>query len=93
MADNSLKTDQTVSMGDWILTMILTGIPLVGIIMIFVWAFGGNTKPSKRNYARAALILAIIGIVLSILMSIVFGVFIAASAGSISDALSNLSYN
>jgi len=93
MADNSLKTDQTVSMGDWILTMILTGIPLVGIIMIFVWAFGGNAKPSKRNYARAALILAIIGIVLSILMSIVFGAIFAANVGSISDALSNLSYN
>ena len=92
MSDNSVSSE-TVSMGDWIVTMILTGIPIVGLIMILVWAFGGGAKPSKRNYARAALIMAIIGVVLSILSMILFGALFAASAGSLSDALSNISYN
>jgi len=88
MATNSVSTDQTVSLGDWILTMILSGIPLVGLIMLFVWAFGGGAKASKQNYARAVLILAIIGIILGVLSSILFaGIFTA-----IADNMQNISY-
>jgi len=88
MATNSVSTDQTVSLGDWILTMILSGIPLVGLIMLFVWAFGGGAKASKQNYARAVLILAIIGIILGVLSSILFaGIFTA-----IVDNMQNISY-
>jgi len=77
MADNSL--DPNVSTGDWILTFFLSAIPLVGIIMIFVWAFGGGAKISKRNYARAVLILALISIVLFI----IFGIIFATASSSI----------
>jgi len=69
--------------------MILTYIPLVGIIMLFVWAFGGGAKPSKRNYARALLIIAVVGFVLSIIFSIIFGAIIAAAFSSFSDTISS----
>jgi len=88
MATNSVSTDQTVSLGDWILTMILSGIPLVGLIMLFVWAFGGGAKVSKQNYARAVLILAIICIILGVLSSILFAGIFATFAGN----LQNISY-
>ena len=45
-----------VSTGDWVLTLFLTAIPIVGIIMLFVWGFGSGTNPSKANFAKAALI-------------------------------------
>ena len=64
----------TVSVGNWIGTFILSAIPLVGLILLFVWAFG-DTIPSKKNWARAALILAAIGIVLTVIWTIVFGSF------------------
>lgn len=51
-------------------TMIVFCIPLVNIIMLFVWAFSSNTNINRKNYCRAILILAVIGIVLSILMAI-----------------------
>ena len=35
--------------------------------MLFVWGFGSNTQPSKANWAKAALIMMGIGIVLSFL--------------------------
>lgn len=66
--------DAPVSVGDWFVTLLLTCIPIVGIIMIFVWAFGGGTNPSKKNWARATLIWALVGIVLSV----VFGASIVA---------------
>lgn len=93
MSDNSLQGNQTVSLGDWIGTMILTYIPLVGTIMLFVWAFGGGAKPSKRNYARASLIIAVVVFVLSIIFSIIFGAIFAAAFSSLADSMSSYSYS
>lgn len=72
MSDLSMNRDQTVSVGDWIVSSIITGIPIVGIVMLFVWAFGSDTKPSKKNWARAVLIVAAIGIVIYIVLALVF---------------------
>ena len=87
MSDNSVSSE-TVSMGEWIVTMILSSIPLIGLIMILVWAFGGGAKPSKKNYARAMIIMAIIGIVLGIISSILFAGIFAAIRDSISSSYS-----
>ena len=56
--------EEPMSVGEWILVMLITAIPCVNIIMLFVWAFGNGTKKSKTNWARATLILALIGAVI-----------------------------
>nr|NQU92859.1 hypothetical protein [Bacteroidota bacterium] len=61
--DEYLK--QPMSVGEWFVTILITAIPLVGIIMLFVWAFSGNTNVNKANWAKASLIWAIIGIVIA----------------------------
>ncbi|PYE50295.1 hypothetical protein HUB98_00700 [Paenibacillus barcinonensis] len=63
---------QPVSFGSWMLTLFLMMIPLVNLIMLFVWAFGGS-NPSKANYAKATLMWALIGIVIYIIL-IVLGI-------------------
>lgn len=67
--------NNTVTTGDWFLTMLITAIPLVGLIMLFVWAFGGGTNPSKQNWAKAALIWMLVSVVFGILF---FGAIFAA---------------
>ena len=62
-----------VSISDWFLTLFLTAIPLVGLILLFVWAFGSTTNPSKANWAKAALLWAAIGIVIYIIIFAIFG--------------------
>jgi len=62
-----------VSVGEWILTILLTAIPLIGFIMLFIWAFGGNTKPSKSNWAKATLIWFAVMIFIYVFIAIVFG--------------------
>ncbi|TAH65914.1 MAG: hypothetical protein EWM47_10690 [Anaerolineaceae bacterium] len=57
------------TLGDWVITLLLLAIPCVNIIMIFVWGFGSGVNTSKKNYARAVLIFMIIGIVFSLLLS------------------------
>jgi hypothetical protein len=41
---------------DWIITLLITYIPIVGFIMLFVWAFGSQENPNKANWAKATLI-------------------------------------
>ena len=36
-----------ISIGNWIISLILTMIPIVNIIMLFVWAFSNGTNPTK----------------------------------------------
>ena len=66
------QNNQIVKTGDWILTLLISAIPLIGIIMIFVWAFSGGTNPSKANWAKACIIWLAIGIVLTVIMFIFF---------------------
>ena len=63
------KVAPVMSVGAFLGTMILLMIPLVNIILLFVWAFGSGTNPNKKNYCRATLIMILIGIVISILFS------------------------
>lgn len=56
------------SLGDWIITMIVLAIPLVNIIMLFVWGFSSSTNPNKANFCKAYLIFMLIAIVLFFVM-------------------------
>lgn len=62
-----------VKTGEWVLTFLITAIPVVGIIMLFVWAFGSGTNESKSNWAKAALLWFAIVIAIYILIAVVFG--------------------
>ena len=67
------QNGQIVKTRDWVLTILICGIPLIGIIMLFVWAFGGGTNPSKANWAKASLIWLAIGIIFAIFLLVLFG--------------------
>ena len=54
-----------ISTGEWIVSLILSYIPLIGIIILLFWAFGGGTSPTKANWAKAQLILAVSLLVLA----------------------------
>jgi len=60
-----------VGFGEWLVTLILTAIPIVGIVMLFVWAFGSDTKPSKANWAKATLLFVAIAVVFYVLVIVV----------------------
>lgn len=71
---------QEVSTMDWFITIFITAIPLVGFIMLFVWAFGSNTLPSKANWARATLLWFVLGIIIYGLIAVVFGIAFLGSS-------------
>lgn len=65
--------EEPVSLGEWMITLLLMLVPCVGIIMPFVWAFSSSTKKSKSNYFKAFLIFVAIYTVLIILYMAAFG--------------------
>lgn len=73
MLDEPIRTETPMSVGDWVLTIFITSLPLVGLIMLFVWAFGDNAIKTKSNYAKAMLIWILIIIVLYVIIFAIFG--------------------
>lgn len=63
------KPEKTTPLGvfKYIGLIIVPCIPLLGFIMVLVWSFGSSFNRNTKNYARALLILWIIGVILSII--------------------------
>jgi hypothetical protein len=57
--------ESPLSVGDFLIMFILLIIPIVNLIMMFVWAFSGNGNLNRRNFARAGLIVVLIEIILT----------------------------
>ncbi|MFD1886201.1 hypothetical protein [Paenibacillus wenxiniae] len=64
---------QVISVKEWMITLLLLAIPVVNLVMLFIWAFSGGTNLSKSNYAKAALLWAAIWIVVYIVFFVLFG--------------------
>ena len=62
------------SVGDWILQYLVAAIPVIGFIILIVWALD-DTNKLRKNWAIATLI----WLVIIILISIIFFVVIAAA--------------
>lgn len=83
-AYNAAGNTAPMSVGQYIGTIILFMIPLVGFILMLVWAFGSDVNLNKKNFSRAYLIMMLIGIVLAIVLSIAAGGLIASLFDSMS---------
>ena len=55
------------SVTDWLITTLICAIPVVGFVMLFVWAFGSDGNPNRANWAKASLIWMVIAFVLVLL--------------------------
>jgi len=63
-----MEKNGAVSLGEWIVTMLLMLIPIVNLVLLVIWGFGGNANESKANWAKATLVFIVISFVLSLIM-------------------------
>lgn len=73
------QLEAPMTLGDWLVTLLITAIPCVGLVMLFVWAFSSDVNTSKKNFCRARLIFSAIILVLVFIMYAVLGVAIFSS--------------
>lgn len=74
----TMSSAPTLTTKDWVITLLISFIPVVGFVMLFVWAFGSSENPNKANWAKATLIWYAIGLVLLFLL---WGTIVAAFVG------------
>ena len=79
MAYNQFPEHPDDSVGAWMLTLFVAGIPVIGFIYLLVLALGSGASPAKRNFARAMFIWQIIGAVATVLILLLFGSAIFAA--------------
>ncbi len=72
--------NRPMSVADWVGSILLLLIPIANIVLLFVWAFGGNAPISKRNWARAHLLI----------LAVVFGLYIVIFVAALMVGLSSL---
>ena len=72
--------NRPMSVADWVGSILLLLIPIANIVLLFVWAFGGNAPMSKRNWAKAHLLI----------LAVVFGLYIVIIVAALLAGLSSL---
>lgn len=82
---------EPVTVGEW-MVLLVNLIPCVGplvyFIIMLVWAFGDNTKPSKKTFGKANLIIYLV----SIGIGVIFFLFAMIFSFSLSELFSDMSY-
>ena len=74
---------EPITTGGFIGIMLLMCIPVVGQILMIVWACGGCRKVNKRSLARASLIMMVVMLVISFLI----GLALKSLFGTVVDAI------
>ncbi|MEK5039730.1 hypothetical protein [Sporosarcina sp. FSL K6-3457] len=67
------------TVGNWVVTLLLLAIPIVNLIMLFIWAFGD--KSAKTTFAKAYLIWTAIGLALAVIYIVFVVVLLGATLG------------
>ena len=75
---NQNNNESVVSTGSWFVFMFLLPIPILNVILVLVEAFGSGSNRNMKNYCRAAILWFIVGIVGTIVLTVIFGAAIAA---------------
>jgi len=76
----SSPLEKPVSIGDWVLTLIVLGLPILNVILYIYWALSDSTPLSKKNYCRACILIFAIVVAASVMFAILAAVFAAIFA-------------
>ncbi len=71
------------SVGDYILMMVLFSLPIAGLVLMLYWSFSGAVGPNRKHFARAYLIFYCISLVLSFIMMGVMGAVASTVIGDV----------
>ena len=63
-----------ISIGEWLVTFLISGIPVLGFIALLIWSFDERAQPTKATWAKAMLIWHLISFIITIfILTIVMG--------------------
>ena len=63
---------EPISMWGYLGYSILFALPIIGIIMIFVFSFSKDENINVRNYAKSYILIYVIGVILYLILALCF---------------------
>jgi hypothetical protein len=73
MENLSTENNNVLSVKDWAITIFISGLPLIGLVMLFVWAFSDSTNLTKKNWAKGYLLIMLIFLIIGLSFLFLFG--------------------
>lgn len=88
MQDEFKAKSDVISVKEWVINLIIMCIPIVNIVFLILWGFSQkDINETKKNWAKASLILMIIGFILTIFLYAIVAVigyyFVSKANGQI----------
>lgn len=74
MSEFENQNQKPLSVKEWLITLLIIAIPVVGLVMLFVYAFGNNSNVNRQNWAKAQLIIVAIVLGFVVLGLIAYGI-------------------
>ena len=68
-----LDNNRPLDAKEWAITIFISSVPIIGIIMLLVWAFSENSNIHKKNWSKGTLILWLIGFIIAFAFLFLFG--------------------
>ena len=59
-----MKNQDTLSVRDWMIVLLLISIPVVNVVMLFIWALSSEANVTKSNFSKAALMWFVVIVIL-----------------------------
>ena len=77
--NNNKELAPILTVGDWVITLLISAIPIVNFIFFIIWAFFTPTvNPNKKNFAKVAFILLLISYICSFIFASMIGALFTA---------------
>lgn len=67
------QVNAPLSVGNFFWMPVVLAIPIVGLIVLLVWAFSKGTNLNRKHYARATLIWMLISLILAVIVTLTGG--------------------
>ena len=78
--NNNKELAPILTVGDWVITLLISVIPILNLIFFIIWAFFTPTvNPNKKNFAKVAFAFLLISYVCSFLFASMLGAVLAAA--------------
>ena len=79
MANENVDT-RPITVGGWMLTLLVLAIPIVNLVMYLVWALDGSGNVNRRNFCRASIYWFLIILGIYILLMALIGIASVATS-------------
>ena len=73
---------EPLTLGRTIGTLLAGAVPLIGWVVLLIWAFESGAEPNRRTLARGCLVVKAIGCALVVLLYVLLFVFTLSMAGA-----------